>query len=64
MRPCRLYQPSPTTAYSCAGPSPQIVDHHLPGGDPDAGVEIGGSDVEPADSVDQAQPGADGALPS
>jgi len=24
----------------------QIADHHLPGGDPDGGVEIGGSDVK------------------
>jgi hypothetical protein len=40
----------------------QIADHHRPGGDPDAGLEMGGSDVEPTDGGDHAQPGADGAF--
>jgi hypothetical protein len=40
----------------------QIADDHRPGGDPDAGLELGGSDLEPTDGVDQAEPGTDGAL--
>ena len=40
----------------------QIADDHQPGGDPDARLELDGSDIEATDRVDDTQPGPDRAL--
>jgi hypothetical protein len=37
----------------------QIANDHQPGGDPDAGLELDGSDIEATDSVDDTQPRPD-----